>query len=514
MNRHSFRITLLVCLITIFALNGFSQQDGQANDQQKQKPGQGNGAAQNQGGGTQPSATNSGYTPFDSFPVKTQAQSFGVSIPNECLSPSKSINNELDLLKSFATSATSVVKPACIVEMVYESRDAPAAKAQLQTPGNAIILHVLTWTSNQLSPPVDAVSAKPAEGSKPAQDAIPAKPAVYGFQPVNGAWGFYIVKSDKRNLKQQTDSSGTPYFYNAKHVYLVDINVIDNFIDNSGAPQGEIDYTIQATARQKQNEADLATLFNALLKMPSTKGVVAAGNPTPTTVWGTVQEVQPGIPLPYDLAVTVSLNPPKGAPPTRPSPCAQSNPAGAKSQSACSATKTVTNYDPEFWDVSLGVAIPGPVEMTYKSTTTAGTTTVTPSKVTHTDAYAFGDIYLFQHFSTSPVGLSNLPHINFGIPITSQSLHRPYVGMAEGLNFLTSRLKLGVPISVYAGPVFMKQQIEPPGTTTLKWDRATKMIYGIELPISSITNYLKGGGSSKNSGSSKSGGSSGNGAGQ
>ena len=105
--------------------------------------------------------------------------------------------------------------------------------------------------------PVDAVSAKPAEGSKPAQDAIPAKPAVYGFQPVNGAWGFYIVKSDKRNLKQQTDSSGTPYFYNAKHVYLVDMNVIDNFIDNSGAPQGEIDYTIQATARQKQNEADL-----------------------------------------------------------------------------------------------------------------------------------------------------------------------------------------------------------------------------------------------------------------
>jgi hypothetical protein len=86
--------------------------------------------------------------------------------------------------------------------------------------------------------------------------------------------------------------------------------------------------------------------------------------------------------------------------------------------------------------------------------------------------------------------------------------------MAESLNFLTSRLKLGVPISVYAGPVFMKQQIELPGTTTLKWDRATKMIYGIELPINSITNYLKGGGSSKNSGSSKNGGNSGSGSGQ
>jgi hypothetical protein len=501
MNRHSFRITLLACLITIFALKGFSQPDGQGNGQQKQKPGQGNGATQNQGG-TQPPATNSGYTPFDSFPVKTQAQSFGVTIPIECLKPP--INGAGDLLKSFATSATSVVKPSCIVEMVNQSTDAPGPKALLLTPGNAIILHVLTWTSNLVSPEVAAVVA---EGSKPAQDAIPA---VYGFQPVSGAWGFYIVKSDKRNLKQQTDSSGTPYFYNAKHVYLVDINLLDKNFDKS---QGEIDYAIQATARQKQNEADLATLFNALLKMPSPQTGKVGGPNATITVWGTVQEVQPGIPLPYDLAVTITLNSPKGASSTRPSPCAQSNQA-ANGQSGCSASKTVTNYDPEFWDVSLGVAIPGPVEMTYKSTTTAGTTTVTPSKVTHTDAYAFGDIYLFQHFSTSPVGLSNLPHINFGIPITSQSLHRPYVGMAEGLNVLTSKVKLGVPISVYAGPVFMKQQIQLPGTTTLKWDRATKMIYGIELPISSITNYLKGGGSSKNSGSSKNGGSSGNGGGQ
>lgn len=508
MNRHSIRITFLVCLITIFALKGFSQQGGQGNGQQKQEPGQGNGAAQNQGGGTQPSATNSGYTSFDSFPVKTQAQSFDVTIPIECLAP-PNINGAGDLLKSFATSATSVVKPSCIVEMVNQSTDAPAAKAQLLTPGNAIILHVLTWTSSLVSAPVDAVPAKPAEGSKPAQPAKDAVPAIYGFQPVNGAWGFYIVRSDKRNLKQQTDSSGTPYFYNAKHVYLVDINVIDKYFDKS---QGEIDYTIQATARQKQNEADLATLFNALLKMPSPQTGKVGGPNAKMTVWGNVQEVQPGLPLPYELAITVSLNSPKGASSTRPSPCAQSN-QGTKGQSACSASKTVTNYDPEFWDVSLGIAIPGPVEMTYKSTTTGGTTTVTPSKVTHTDAYAFGDIYLFQHFSTSPVGLSNLPHINFGIPIMSQSLHRPYVGMAEGLNFLTSKLKLGVPISVYAGPVFMKQQIELPGTTTLKWDRATKMIYGIELPISSITNYLKGGGSSKNSGSSKNGGSSGSGGG-
>jgi hypothetical protein len=153
----------------------------------------------------------------------------------------------------------------------------------------------------------------------------------------------------------------------------------------------------------------------------------------------------------------------------------------------------------------VGVAIPGPIEMTYKSSTSSsGATTVTPSKVTHTDAYAFFDVYLLEHFSSLPANQSWIPHINAGIPITGQTLHRPYVGLAENLGFLTKYAKLNIPLSVFAGPVFMKQQVELPGTTTLKWDRATKMIYGIELPISSITNYLKSGGGSKNNSSSKS----------
>jgi hypothetical protein len=98
---------------------------------------------------------------------------------------------------------------------------------------------------------------------------------------------------------------------------------------------------------------------------------------------------------------------------------------------------------------------------------------VTPSKVTHTDAYAFIDIYAFQHFSSSPAFLSAAPHFNLGIPITGQTLHRPYVGIAENLGFLTRRVKLNVPLAVFAGSVFMKQQVEVPGTTTLKWDHAT-----------------------------------------
>jgi hypothetical protein len=486
MNRQSVRIMLLVCLIPIFALQGFSQANVQGNDQNPQ--------AANQGKPTQGNnqANQSGYSPFDSFPAKLTAAEFSLPMAPECLDQLHQVGTVTVLLTKFATSADSIVKPACIVEMVSKSTDAPAAKVALLTPGNVIILHVLTWKS------------VPAPGN----------PDTFQYQPLNGAWGFYNVRNDKRNLSQQIDASGTPYFYNPKHLYLIDINLFDD-IKHFDPTKAEIDYSIQATPRQKQNQADLATLASALLKLPSQNKVQNAPNPPPpTAVWGIVQEVTPGIPLPYDLAVTVSLNSPQGAGAAAKSPCLQNSQdakGGQPSQNACSVAKTITNYDSEYWDVSLGLAIPGPVETTYKSTTAAGSTTVTPSKVTHTDAYAFGDIYFLQPWSKSPGGFSSLPHINFGIPITSQSLHRPYVGMAEGLNFLTSKAKLGVPLSVFAGPVFMKQQIQLPGTTTLKWDRATKMIYGIELPISSITNYLKGGGSSKNSGSSKNGGSSGGG---
>jgi hypothetical protein len=524
MKRSSLRVSLLVCLFHFFAMQGFTQQGGQGNNQKTQESSQGNAASQQQGkgNGNQSSVKSSGYTPFDSFPVTIQAQSFGVLIPTECQDPGSDINTAADMLKSFAVSADSKVKPACILEMVSTAMNAPVngvdtpadllkAAAQLPTPGNGVIVHVITWQSKKVSDATSEVPAKPATATTPAQPEVPAKYAVYSFQPQHGVWGFYVVKKDRKNLSQQTDASGTPYFYNAKHLYLVDINLIDNFDPNAA----EIDYTIQGTARQKQNQADLATLANALLKVKT--GTFAASNVNPTIVWGVVQEVEPGIPVPYDLAVTVSLNPPKQAGSSAKSPCAQSSSGtkgGQSSQSACSVSKTVTNYDPEYWDVSLGLAIPGPVETTYKSSSTGGSTTVTPNKVTHTDAYAFADFYVFQKLSKSPAGFSNFPHFNVGIPITSQVFHRPYVGMAENLNFLTSKLKLGIPLSVFAGPVFMKQQIELPGTTTLKWDRATKMIYGLELPISSITNYLKGGGSSsKGSGSSKNGSASNNGGG-
>jgi hypothetical protein len=49
----------------------------------------------------------------------------------------------------------------------------------------------------------------------------------------------------------------------------------------------------------------------------------------------------------------------------------------------------------------------------------------------HRDAYAFVDLYPFA--SVAPKE-SYWPNFNVGVPLTSQSLHRPYVGAAENVS--------------------------------------------------------------------------------
>ena len=174
------------------------QQGGQGNSQRTQESNQGNAASQQQGDGNQSSVKSSGYTPFDSFPVTIQAQSFGVLVPTECQDPGNDINTAADLLRSFAASADSKVKPACIIEMVSKATNAPMAAAQLPMSGNAIILHVIAWQSKKVSDATSEVPAKPATGTTPAQPEIPAKLAVYNFQPQHGAWAFTSLKRTLR----------------------------------------------------------------------------------------------------------------------------------------------------------------------------------------------------------------------------------------------------------------------------------------------------------------------------
>ncbi len=171
------------------------------------------------------------------------------------------------------------------------------------------------------------------------------------------------------------------------------------------------------------------------------------------------------------------------------------------STNPCTFTRNFPVDDKEYWDVSLGLAIPGPKENVFKPTTGGG---VPPSSTTtHTDAYAFADFYPFAYRWTKQ---SYAPHVNGGIPITSQSLHRPYVGLAEDISPWLQRHGFPLDLCVFGGVVFMKQQLYDPSVPSrLRTDWARKAMYGVEVPISGIASKLSGKG---NKGSNtKSGGS-------
>jgi hypothetical protein len=188
------------------------------------------------------------------------------------------------------------------------------------------------------------------------------------------------------------------------------------------------------------------------------------------------------------------------------------------SQSPCTFTDTFLNNDREAFDFSVGVNAIGVKEAEYTNGPNAQ-----PKIVTHVDFYALLDLYplaMVQHFTDwSAIAYMSskeswVPHIALGIPIASQPLHRPFMGIAEPVTTWTQAEKHGFPlrINLFAGMVALKQQlvkVEPNGKKTLIWDEAWKPTFGIEVPVSSLASKISSGlniGSSSKSSSSSSGG--------
>jgi hypothetical protein len=400
---------------------------------------------------------NSPYSPNDQVPqaagTLVQLDLQGITWPN--CDPSSVPPTAAQVYDAFTSLQT---KPQCLLNLIASN-----LRTNLLVKNGVIIIHALIWKSDG------------------------------PYTPQAGSWGFYRVEKNT-SLKQEVDLSGTPYLYGPSQIVLLELNY---FSDGFDPDKATFNLQVQTTAQKPQNQANLSTLVDALLKASSASS--RALRPTAQAlpnfeVWGSVTTVAPTVPAPFSLQITSSLRAASGK-----TDIVSCDP------SPCSFSKTVTVYEPEYWDVSLGLAVPGVLEAKYTTSVTNGVTTYPRSVTRHTDAYAFVDIYPFSRFTTVVNNESEAPHINFGLPITSQSLHRPYVGLAENLFILTKRVKLPIALSVFAGPVFMKQQIFRPATNALAWNHATKMMYGFELPISSIANYKKSSGSKSKGGSSGTG---------
>jgi hypothetical protein len=157
----------------------------------------------------------------------------------------------------------------------------------------------------------------------------------------------------------------------------------------------------------------------------------------------------------------------------------------------CSFSSTLRSDDHEYWDVSLGITIPGVREAIYSTPSGSKTPTLPPSITTHTNALALIDVYPFAHWVNKESWKSL--HLNFAFPIASQTLHRPGFGLAENITTIPWLADKNFPrISVFADIVYMKQTIAVPPSNPRSFptDRAWKMMYGVEVPITAITNAI------------------------
>ena len=299
-------------------------------------------------------------------------------------------------------------------------------------------------------------------------------------------WHFFVVRKTRKsanpvcNLQEVHQPGGkTPEIYAPSHVFFLGIDLLD---PNSSLPVATPTYSVTTSATQPQTQSDLSALINAITSAgggPAGLLALNPGLPGPAATTAGYQiglafhEVLPTEPPPFAINVSYFANGTVGATIGNISNCYNSS---------CSYTRSFPVDDKEYWDVSLGLAIPGPYEAVYKSGTSG---TPSSSLKRHTDAYAFLDLYPFAY--TAPKA-SWWPHVNAGVPITSQSLHRPYVGISEGIQKI---VKTPIPINVFVGTVFMKQQLFTGiGPTRLASDWATKSLFGVEVPISGITSKL------------------------
>jgi hypothetical protein len=131
---------------------------------------------------------------------------------------------------------------------------------------------------------------------------------------------------------------------------------------------------------------------------------------------------------------------------------------------------------------------------------------------THTNLYALFDIYCAEWFTKA----SGFPHLNVGLPVSGQTLYRPYFGVSENVTSWGLE-KWGFPLTMnlFGGVVYMKTfDVEGAPTTSsqlassLKGTRVVKPLFGVEVPVLSLVSKIGKGGSTKstNGGTKSSGG--------
>jgi hypothetical protein len=156
------------------------------------------------------------------------------------------------------------------------------------------------------------------------------------------------------------------------------------------------------------------------------------------------------------------------------------------SDAPCSVSRSVVDYDREYWDIGLSLALPGVPEKMYN----AALLTAKPSITMHTDVYALVDVYFDGNRNSA------VPHLAFGVPAASQPLHRQAYALSFPVTtWLGLSSKVPFTLDVVAGVAAVKEyhvtnDPNMANALTLKTGWTAKRFLGVELPLNQLVSRV------------------------
>lgn len=333
--------------------------------------------------------------------------------------------------------------------------------------------------------------------------------SVDGASLNSSSW--YVYHYNGAQMKQSyrtTTTESLPFLYGDSSILLVSVQKVQ--AATADAPKTIVKSSYKLTVKQKapQNITNLIAVGEALLGVSGAAKAEAAGIPACVETFS----VHGGHP-PYDLTAEASFEfsgPPKpGGAPTEenvlPSPTGPSDeehsipaqlalpnptPTSTPGKAPSGISRTFSILDKEYWDVNLGLNLPSVDTPIF---TLSKDNKVQESISKKVSPYAFVSLYPFAAVSPKD---GAWPHINLGLPVAGQPLHRPFAGVAEKIPWLDRYT--GIPISVFAGAVALKESIStlPLGLTTtpdqfvLRSHWVWKGMFGLEFPVSSLISKI------------------------
>jgi hypothetical protein len=333
-------------------------------------------------------------------------------------------------------------------------------------------------------------------------------------------------KSDTLVLADIT-GTGDPLIYGARHLVILNIDI------PSATTTLQSTVTAPVTQGTSDFATDVGTLFSTLTGVAKAGAAAMAAESAakPVFVAAICEDGTPQLPFSVQIgdaaasqaspvaaegapaapaaAMAAAAKPADGK--TSPTDATQTTAAGSVTCTGkgntppCTMGRTFTSKEHAYMDVSAGLSLPGVRDTSFTFSATGSSPGVSSPVTRHTDVYALIDLFPLGYLLPKE---SWVPHFNLGVPATSQSLHRPYAGLAENLTGWThfqKTLSLPVAVNLFGGIVFLKTErlhgspnSQSAFNSDLSWHWVRKAMFGIEVPISSVASkFTKSGGGSK-----------------